>query len=42
VACGSLLDSRDLTWSKRTQLIVNGTKYKLVVTYIDLNESKTQ
>jgi len=45
MACGALLDSRDLPWSKRTQSIDNGTKHKLVVTYIELNEnrmSKTQ
>jgi len=45
VACGVLLDSRDLPWSKRTQTIDNGTKHNLVVTYIELNEnimSKTQ
>jgi len=35
-----LLDSRDLPRSKRTQTIDNGTKYKLAVTYTELNESK--
>jgi len=40
VACGALLDSRDLPRSKRTQPIDIGTKHKLVVTYIELNESK--
>jgi len=45
VACGVLLDSRDLPRSKRTQTIDNLTKHNLVVTYIELNEnimSKTQ
>jgi len=42
VACGALLDSRDLPRSKQTQPIDNGTKHKLDVTYMKLNESKTQ
>jgi len=37
VACGALLDSRDLPRSKRTQPIDNGRKNKLVVTYSELN-----
>ena len=40
MAFGALLDSRDLPRSKRTQPIDNGTKYKLDVTYSELNESK--
>jgi len=40
VACGALLDSRDLPRSKRTQPIDNGTKHTLAVTYIELNESR--
>jgi len=40
VVYGALLDSHNLLWSKRTQPIDNGAKHKLVVTYIELNESK--
>ena len=40
VACGALLDSRDLPRSKRTQTIDNGTEHNLVVTYIELNENR--
>jgi len=40
MACRALLDSRDLPRSKRTQPTDNGTKHKLVVTYMELNESK--
>jgi len=40
VACGALVDSRDLPWSKRTQPIDNGAKHNLFVTYTELNESK--
>ena len=39
-ACGALFDSRDLLRSKLTQKIVNGTKHKLIVTYMELNDSK--
>jgi len=40
MACGVLLDSRDLPRSKRTQTVDNGTKHKLVVMYTELSESK--
>jgi len=38
VACGALLDSRDLPRSKRMQTIYNGAKHNLAVTYTELNE----